>query len=529
MTRALLKKQLAEVFSWLYKDQKSGKLRNSRQTIAFGLLYLLIFGFLGAIFFKLADTLCKALVSVNMGWLYWCLMGLVSIFLGVFGSVFNTYGSLYQAKDNDFLLAMPIPVSRILLARLSGVYFMGLMYELIVMLPTLAVWFLTAPFSVEGTIFVLLIPLLLSVLILSLSVILGWAVAAIVVRLKHKNILTVFLSIVFIACYYFFYSKAYSMLQTILLHAENVGNKIKKPLFLLYNMGLAAEGHAAPMLIFAAATAIIFIIIYTVLSYSFLKLATTVKGYGKAVYTEQKSKSHSVDSALLLKELRRFLGSSNYMLNCGLGIIFMPIAAVLLIWRANTIQDLAVKFFTQDVIPLIATAAICITCGMNDITAPSISLEGKNIWLVQSFPISCSRILKAKLRLHLILTLAPAIPLIIAVEFVIKPSIFYVLIIPIVVVLFVLLTAGLGLAINLKMPNLNWSNEIVPIKQSLGVMICLFGGWVIIAILVGLYILLQSYISPILYILCICVFLLGADISVMYWILTKGTKIFENL
>ena len=36
------------------------------------------------------------------------LMGLLAVFLGAFGSVFNTYSGLYLAKDNDLLLSMPM-------------------------------------------------------------------------------------------------------------------------------------------------------------------------------------------------------------------------------------------------------------------------------------------------------------------------------------------------------------------------------------------------------------------------------------
>ena len=46
---------------------------------------------------------------------------------------FNTFSTLYQAKDNDLLFAMPITERSVLTARLSGVYAMGLMYELFVL------------------------------------------------------------------------------------------------------------------------------------------------------------------------------------------------------------------------------------------------------------------------------------------------------------------------------------------------------------------------------------------------------------
>ncbi len=125
MTKALLKKQMMEVFSWLYQDKKSGKHRTAKGAVGCALLYLLLFGFLGVMFGAAAVSLCKPLLLNDMGWLYWCLMGLIAIFFGVFGSVFNTYSSLYQAKDNDLLLSMPVPVSRILLIRLSGGVYNG--------------------------------------------------------------------------------------------------------------------------------------------------------------------------------------------------------------------------------------------------------------------------------------------------------------------------------------------------------------------------------------------------------------------
>ena len=37
--------------------------------------------------------------------------------------------------------------------------------------------------------------------------------------------------------------------------------------------------------------------------------------------------------ALLQKELRRFVGSTNYMLNCGLGIVLMPFSAAALVLK----------------------------------------------------------------------------------------------------------------------------------------------------------------------------------------------------
>ena len=529
MTKALFRKQMMEVFSWIYKDRKTGKHRTTQGMIGFGLLYLFLFGFLGVVFFMAAVGLCEPLVEMGMGWLYWCLMGLISVFFGVLGSVFNTYASLYQAKDNDLLLSMPVPPSRILLVRLFGVYTMGLMYELIVMIPTQIVWFLTVPFSPVGAVCVILIPIVLSVFILVLSAVLGWVVALIAGHLKRKNIITVFISLAFIITYYYVYSQAYSMLQTILSNAAAVGNTMKSALYPLYQMGLAAEGNILSMLIFTAIIGALFLIVYAVLSRSFLKLATTNRGAARTVYKERKSKAGTVSGALLRKELRRFLGSANYMLNCGLGILFMPIAAGLLVWKAELLREILAEPLLQQYIPLIAVGGICMVAAMNDMTAPSVSLEGKNLWLAQSLPVTAKQALQAKLSLHLILTIVPAIPLIAVVEWLIKPTPLVGVLIPIVTVLFILLMAAFGLFINLKMPDLNWTSEIVPIKQSMGVVIALFGGWAIIVALGGLYFLLKNVFRVEAYFTLVCGMLLASCVLLLRWLQTRGARIFETL
>ena len=56
----------------------------------------------------MTKTLIKKQLMEVFAWLYMALMGIVSVILGVFGSVFNTFSTLYQARDNDLLFAMPI-------------------------------------------------------------------------------------------------------------------------------------------------------------------------------------------------------------------------------------------------------------------------------------------------------------------------------------------------------------------------------------------------------------------------------------
>lgn len=530
MTRALFKKQMMEVFAWIYRDKKSGKNRSWKGIALYVGLYLVIFGFLGVMFFMVADMLCEPLAAAGYGWLFFALMGLISVALGVFGSVFNTYASLYRAKDNDLLLSMPIPPRVILMTRLSGVYAMGLMYELIVMIPTLIVYYLNVRLNALGVAFSLLTPLVLSVLVLTLSCVLGWVVALISERLKHKSLITVVLSLAFLTAYYYFYMQAYSMLQAILFNPAQLGDAIRGALFPFYHMGLAADGNALSMLIFTGTMAALFAAVYLVLSRSFVRLATTNRGAAKAKYTEKALKAGSVNGALLRKELRHFLGSATYMLNCGLGLVLMPAAAVALLIKGDAVVEFMAMFDeSAQLLPLLTAAAICMLTTMNDITAPSVSLEGKSLWLAQSLPVTPWQVLRAKVRLHLLLGLPSTLILVVCACAALKLTLIYGVLIAVVAVLFVLLTALAGLALNLKMPNLKWTDETVPVKQSMSVMLTLFGGWAVVVALGGAYAALSRLIGPKGYLVCVAVLLAAVCAALTAWIRTRGARIFSSL
>jgi ABC-2 type transport system permease protein len=90
-------------------------MRPKWQVALFFVFYIaIVFGVLGGMFFILATNLCGPMISLEVGWMYFLLMSLIALILGIFGSVFNTYAGLYLAKDNDLLLSLPIPVNVII-------------------------------------------------------------------------------------------------------------------------------------------------------------------------------------------------------------------------------------------------------------------------------------------------------------------------------------------------------------------------------------------------------------------------------
>lgn len=530
MLKILMKKQMREVGAFLYQDNKKGKRRSKVNLVGYIMVLAALYVMLGAMFYMVADWLSEPMFALHLDWLYFALMGLISIALGVFGSVFNTYSSLYLAKDNEMLLAMPIKTRDILIARLSGVYVMGLAYEALVFLPTILVYCVNASVKPEVIVGGLITMLIVSCFVLILSCLLGWVVALVSVHLKNKSYITVIISLVFIAVYYYVYGKAYDYISLIIQNAGVVGETIKNKVFPVYHMGLAATGNIKSLIYFALMIGVLLLMMYFILLHSFSKIMTTKKGEKKAVYKAGKVRAKDAKSALFRKELKRFTSSATYMLNCGLGTIFILLGAVAVIWKQDIIHSV-LKIFgaNSDMIIMMAAAALALLGTMNDITVPSISLEGKSLWILQSLPVSPWQVLKAKLKLHLVLTVVPMLICTACVEYVLTPDIFYAIMLPVLVVMVVCISALSGLIIGLLLPNLNWTNETAAVKQSVGVLIALFGNWVFVIAVCGIYYLSRNVIEPATYmILCAAVFAILIALMVL-WLKKKGSRRFARL
>ncbi len=531
MLKTLLKKQLLEIFCREARPKNGKKAAKAKPLIMYVFIYLLVFAGVGFYMYLMAELLCVPFVSAGFTWLYFAVMGLMAVAVGVIGSVFSTYSSLYLAKDNDMLLAMPIKPRTILASRLLGVFFTGFVFQLMVMGPALAAYYI----NIGGlTAVQLIMPLacmpVLGLFILCLSCLLGWLVALISTKLKGKSYITVIFSLAFIVGYYVLYSKAYTLLSSMAANPVVYAVKVKRYLYPLYKMGLGAAGDGTDMLICLLCCVALFVLIYWVLSRTFLKIATA-SGSSAAKKTKIADvKSASASSALYRKELKRFTSSATYMLNCGLGSVMMLVLAAVLFIKGDKLAELfALLPLPTGIVELLAVAAMFMSLSMNYVTAPSVSLEGKNLWLTQVMPVPPMQVLWAKIKLHLSITAPSAVVLTAALLYVLRPNVGYTLLVVGASGAYLMLICLLGLCLNLKMPNLDWTNEAVPVKQSLPVTLCLMGGWALTAALGGMYWLLRDVLSPLVFLGAVVAVLLVVCIWLYVWLKNKGAAIFASL
>ena len=496
MLKLLLKKQLTEIFRNYFYDPKKNRARSKAGIIGYILLFVIIMvGMLGGMFTALSLLLCAPLSGAGMDWLYFALMGLLAILLGTFGSVFNTFSCLYLSRDNDLMLSLPIPVNALMASRLLTVYLMGVMYSIVVILPAVVVYWVVASASAGAIFGCLLLMLLISVFILTLSCILGWVVAKISLKLKNKSFITVLVSLVFFGGYYFICMKAQTLIQDLLANAAGYGAKIRGAAYPLYRFGKVATGDWAAMMIVSAVVFALFAIVWVLISRSFLKIATSSGKTEKRIYKEKAMKPKSISRALLEKEFRRFTSSPIYMLNCGLGILLLPLCGVFMLWRGSAALSVLNQVFGERAgcIPVLLSGAVCMLASMNDMATPSVSLEGKSLWLIQSLPVRPWQVLRAKLSVQLLLTGIPVLFCMVCAALIYPYAPIELIMAVLVPLSYVLLSALFGLFLGLKMPSLSWTSEITPIKQSACVTIALFSGFGYTALLCAGFMLLDGW------------------------------------
>ena len=214
--------------------------------------------------------------------------------------------------------------------------------------------------------------LIITVIVLLLSCLLGWVVARISLKLKNKSFLTVFLSLVFIGGYYFLYLKANGFIQEMIRNADVYGARIEEAAYGLYLFGRVGEGDWLAAAVCLAVTAVLFAVVWRILSRSFLQIATGGGTAEKIRYTEKTAKQKTVFGAILGKEFARFTASPSYMLNCGLGILLLPVTGVLLLIKGEAVSQVFDQIFTgrPDIAAVLLCTALCLLASLNDMAAP---------------------------------------------------------------------------------------------------------------------------------------------------------------
>lgn len=531
MFGALVKTRISGMLSQMMRGSKNGKKRGAGFKILIGLLVIYVIGCFFMLFGMMFYTLCEAFVESGLTWLYFSMAAIMSTVLAFVGSIFMTQSQLYDARDNELLLSMPIKPQSILASRMVVLYITGFALEALVMLPAGIVYLIQKPAAAASIAIYVALLFVLPLIALALSCIVGFVVAFISSKMRNKTIITMVLSIGFFIAYFLLIGRMNNYLAMIIVNGGELAEKIKSSLYIVYSFGMAiAEADMLSFVLFTAIAVAAFLLIYFVLSLTFIKIATTKRGATKVKYREKELKVSSIKSSLVKKELVRFFKNPMYIMNGCIGSIFLLIAAVALCVKSDIlvmISEMLPGF--DEMLALIGMALICAINTMNLISAPSISLDAKTLWISQSIPVDPGDILDAKAKTHLVVTTPTTIMASIAVIICTRAGIsqaILTLLLPCIVNFFF---AYSGVFINLHLPKFDWTSEMVAIKQSGSIVVAMLVNFGVVAAVGLLYfLLLQNVIGMEPYLYIVTVVLAALSYLIYRYFYKKGGKIYMS-
>ncbi len=528
MIKALLKKQFLTLTAFLLQG-KNGQRRSPRAIIGFSLLMAYALGTFCYLFYTLSEGLCAPLVGQGLSWLYFAFMGTIAMAFGVMGSVFMAKTSLYEAKDNDLLLSMPIPSWAILFSRTVGLYIYTLFFEALAFVPSVVCYFVFAGVSVAPLIGCALTVLLMPLGTLAICMLLGWLFAIVDAKLPVKNLLTTIFAVAFIVVYFILYSKVNEYLAYVIANGGAVAGKMQTLLYPFAKLGQGCAGNFGAMGIFVLCYVGAFALVYLVITKTYIRLVTANRGSRRPKYKSKAGKQGHATVALLKKEFFRYFKNPLIVMNCFLGTIMLVLLPFIALFNREFFIDLLSHPSFAEALPLLLAALLCLLCAMNMISAASVSLEGESLWIVRSLPVKTEKILFVKGAFHFLSLSVADLFATVFLGILLKVNVWLCGCILLTTLAFIAVLSLAGLFINLKLPNMHWTNEVAVVKQSVSTLVGMFSGAGGIAVLVGGWFLFGKYLPAWGYMLVCCGILAVLGGALAVWLKKRGTKIFESL
>lgn len=293
-------------------------------------------------------------------------------------------------------------------------------------------------------------------------------------------------------------------------------------------MGGAACGEPLLLLVLAVGIVLLCAALGRALSGPYLTLMTTRRGAVKRTRARLARRS-SLRWTLLRRELLHLGSSASYLLNCAMGSLALLLLSGAMGYKADALRALAARLPARELGVVLLTFTVVLVAGMNLLTVPSVSLEGEQLWQLQSLPVTPWQVLRAKLDLHLLVTLPPALLCLACGLVLLRVPWTSALLAGLLVALDVVFTAAAGLMLGVTMPRFHWTSEMAVIKQNPSVLLALLVNWAAGFVLgVGVLVLAQFVSAEAAWMAALGILAL-ADGAALRWLKTKGAERLQRL
>ena len=491
-------------------------------------VYVLLYTFISVLFLGIF-----AMMAFSLG--FYLLPDLPDVYYGIFTlltftvlfifGAAQTKSEIFDCKDNELLMSMPIPMGTIVASRVLSVLILNYIEAVIVFMPSLAayIFFGGSPLGIVGGILVFL---LLPLLITAVSSGAGYVIALISKKIKNKTFVTTLLYALLLGAYLFVYFYFIDNMDAFFEDLENGTGGAMSALGPVGIIGSVAMLSPLPVTVFIVLCFGLAALAYYLISKNYLSIVSA-KGAGRRVkYVAKKAEGRSVLSALTIKELRVFFSSATYIINGAIGLLFtVALAVIALINRAELIEISTVLseelgFDAERIIAPVVICGVMFFLSTVMISASALSLEGKNLWLLKSLPVTSRQVLFSKTLPHIILSLPVAFVSSVLLFIATGASAVYLPFFILIPASYSILSAFLGTVFNVAFPKFEFQNEAQVVKQSMATFLAMMSTMIYALVLFGAIITLSLIASGI--VACIFVLFLNVGLSVLFGLLIAG-------
>ncbi len=487
---SLLKASMTDGMQIFRISKNSAKGKKSNQT---GLL-IAIAALIGFSIWTYADKLLDSLTDVGAGFVVLTLFVIITSVLTLVEGIYKSGDLLFNCRDDDLMLSLPIKKSTVLFIRVFKLYVFELLYNSLFLIPAMIAYAIRTDVSWTFYLSSLAAILLLPIVPIVIGCIIGGIIVGVSSRFRLKNLVQIIVTMAFLLGIFIVFSNINSVIAGIAANATSINDVLTR---LYYPagayIGMVTNFSIINFLIFIAVHIAIFGVMLLVLSKIYYKInsrAKTIKIHTHK--TAYKIKRRSVIHAIIAKEFNKFINTPVFVINAGFGLVLFIVACVLVNVNLGSITsflqnyDVELDFNLAEIVkqfaPAILFCLIVMASVMSSITSSMISLEGRAFNILKSIPVKPTTIIIGKV-LAAVLVMLPFIligDLIMFAKF--DFSLLEIILILLASIVLPLLAELIGIALNLKYPKMNAENDAEVVKQSISTLIATFLGMGITAL-----------------------------------------------
>lgn len=469
--RLLTKLSLYGLFG-LNEFRHTSDTRKKRRYCLLGILW----AFLIVMLAGYVCSLSYGLSIMGMGKLVPAVLSVSVSLLIFFFTILKAGPVLFDRKAYEKQIAMPVTVRAIIVSRFLSMYITSMLLAFLMLLPGMTVYGMMEKAGVTFWLCGITAGIFLPLLPLTLASILGALIAGISSRWRRKNLISIVLTIGFVCVIMIGSMRMSTMEESQLIGMmEQIASQLEGQIRSVYPPAMwiadaMGKGETAKLLLFLAVSLGIFLLFLEILRHFYVNICMMLGAReAKGNYRMQVLRKKSVLRTMMERELRHYFSSTIYVTNTLMGEILMLILAIaVLVTGPEPVEAmLGLPGAVSRILPLL----VGFLPAMMPLTACSISMEGKQWWILQTLPVTEKDVIQSKVVTKLLVSLPFYLVSEVLLFIALRPAEVDAICLLAVPAVYLVFGARTGLAINSRFPLFDWENEVRVVKQSASTML----------------------------------------------------------